>query len=275
MRKPIGNYTEKPYIVAQTDTSVYCVEELCYVLKENAFMLDRDICDENLIQWLDKECGLPELARELSVLHRQEGSPSAMAGIILDYVAFGSSQERLEIQRLLRENTGEDKGVKRKNKGDYLLKRGKYAQAVSEYKRVLQEVPQENHGLMSEVLMHQGTAYARLFRFREAADCFYEAVSINPTNSHAAFQYLAALRMDQGEEAYLTFLSKNPQWQLWGQELDEQYAEALGDVRESEAYLELQEMKRQKSMGSATAYYRQLEEKLEVWKNEYRLMVEE
>ncbi len=275
MKKPIGEYSTIPYIVKQTDTAVYCVEELCYVLKENAFMLDKDICDRDLIEWIEKKCGLPELGRELSVLYRQDGSPSAMAGIILDYVSFGSKQERLEIQRLLRENTGEETGVKRKNKGDYLLKRGKYMQAIGEYRRVLNEVDEENHGLRSEVLMHLGTAYARLFRFEEAADLFYEAVAVNPTNAHAAFQYLAALRMGQGEEAYVTFLAENPGWQSYGRELDEDYAQALSEVRTGSTYQEMQEMRQQRDRGSSTSYYKQLEDKLDEWKDRYRSMVEE
>ena len=48
----VGRYAENPYYVAQTNTYVYCVEELCFTLSQNTFLLDRGILDLKLAKWL-------------------------------------------------------------------------------------------------------------------------------------------------------------------------------------------------------------------------------
>ena len=39
-----GNYAKTPYYIAEEDLHLYSVEELCYYLYKNAFMLQEDFC---------------------------------------------------------------------------------------------------------------------------------------------------------------------------------------------------------------------------------------
>ena len=69
-----GKYAEKPYFIDKFYINVYSVEELCYILVEKAQMLDPEIMQRDLVQWLDEQCGLNQLAHALYSLLNQNGS---------------------------------------------------------------------------------------------------------------------------------------------------------------------------------------------------------
>ena len=61
----VGNYAETPYCIPGLGINVYSMEELCYCLKENAFLLDFSMMNDALADWIDRACGLRELAKTL------------------------------------------------------------------------------------------------------------------------------------------------------------------------------------------------------------------
>ena len=48
----VGEYCENAYNVEGLDIRVYSMEELCYCLKENAFLLDLSIMNDKLVDWI-------------------------------------------------------------------------------------------------------------------------------------------------------------------------------------------------------------------------------
>lgn len=265
----VGKYAEHPYYVAQTNTYVYCVEELCFTLCQNTFLLDRGLLDLKLAKWLDEECGLRELARPLYTLIGQNGSPSAFVGIILEYAHFGTEKKRQETEELLRVNADMDAATRRKNFADYLVEKGYYGQAVMEYERVLEEIPTMNHVMRSELFRNKGTAYCRLFCFEEAAEAFQRANQENPDNSEAIVCYLAALRMSLSPEDYLAFVADHPVWHEQSLEVEARMKRGEKEYEESDAYRELTELVERRDTG----YYEKVSEKLEQMRKKYRKMV--
>ena len=55
----VGEYCENAYNVEGLDIRVYSMEELCYCLKENAFLLDLSIMNDKLVTGSEKnvKCG--------------------------------------------------------------------------------------------------------------------------------------------------------------------------------------------------------------------------
>lgn len=70
----VGSYAKMPYRIPGLGTDVYSMEELCYCLKENAFLLDLSLMEDGLLDWVEKECGLRELAKALHPLVHRQGS---------------------------------------------------------------------------------------------------------------------------------------------------------------------------------------------------------
>ena len=48
----VGEYCENAYNVEGLDIRVYSMEELCYCLKETAFLLDLSIMNDKLVDWI-------------------------------------------------------------------------------------------------------------------------------------------------------------------------------------------------------------------------------
>ena len=70
------------------DIRVYSMEELCYCLKENAFLLDLSIMNDKLVDWIGEECKVWELAKQLYPMVHKQGSLSVFVVTILQYVGM-------------------------------------------------------------------------------------------------------------------------------------------------------------------------------------------
>ena len=265
----VGRYAEHPYYITQTDTSVYCVEELCFVLCQNTFLLDRGILDPNLAKWLDEECGLRELARPLYTLINQNGSPSTFVGMILEYAHFGSEKKRQETEELVRMSADMDASTRRKHYADHLVANKRPVQAVAEYEKVLEEIPTMNHVMRSQLLYNKGVAFSRLFSFEEAADAYLAAYQENPAHEEAAFAYLAALRMRFSDEEYVAFIADNPMWHEQSLEVESRMEACRREYEESD---ERRELTKRLSRHDAE-YYEMVSERLSGMRRKYREMV--
>ena len=69
----VGEYCETAYNIEELEIRVYCMEELCYCLKENAFLLDMSIMNDKLVDWIGEECRVRELAKQLYPMVHKPG----------------------------------------------------------------------------------------------------------------------------------------------------------------------------------------------------------
>lgn len=269
LMETVGNYAEVPYHIARTDTPVYCVEELCFTLCQNAFLLDRGLVDGRLVKWLETECGLKDLARALYPLVSGNASPSAFVGTILEYVHFGTEKQRRETEEALRLSADMDVSVRKKNFADYLVEHERYAQAVMEYEKALEETAGMNHVMRSQLLYNKGVALCRLFSFEESAEAFLAAYEENPQNEEAAVSYLTALRMSLPEADYIAFIAANPEWHNQSLEVEKRMRAAQAEYEDSGKYMELSELFKRRD----ASYYETISEKLTRMQKKYREMV--
>ena len=54
-----------PYFIENISTNVYSIEELCYYLYHNLYLIDQTIMNEGLCSWIQEELELPALAAKL------------------------------------------------------------------------------------------------------------------------------------------------------------------------------------------------------------------
>ena len=45
----------KPYFIENISTNIYSIEELCYYLYNNLYLVDNTIINEGLCKWLEEE----------------------------------------------------------------------------------------------------------------------------------------------------------------------------------------------------------------------------
>ncbi|MCR5101258.1 MAG: hypothetical protein K6B41_07865 [Butyrivibrio sp.] len=203
-----GAYAEKPYYWEKVGKNIYSIEELCYLVIHNAFLIDSDSFDEEMINWISDECKLKKLAEELRSMLAKKCSPASVAGTLLEYVRYGTDEEIAKAQEIIKENSSLDEFQKKMARADYLLKSGSYKQALNEYDAVLTGDVNIDKMTRAKIEHNKGVIYAGFFQFKKAAEMF--ALAFQDGNSEESYlEYLTALRLYMPESEYINYLSEN------------------------------------------------------------------
>ncbi|MBQ8664130.1 MAG: hypothetical protein IJ471_09785, partial [Eubacterium sp.] len=192
---------KQPFTIQPMNFPIYSMEELVFYIEQNFYALDKSLINQNLARWIREELHMTELADNLASSIRTQQSAYALALMILKSSGMYSSQELAKLKSRFSNMDGKTVIECRKMKADQYLADGKYISAVNEYKQVLTA---ENMSKMTDELRaglyhNQGVAYARMFLFPEACDCFWKAYQQNqsPESREA---YLYALNYTQDGE---------------------------------------------------------------------------
>lgn len=270
----IGTYAENPYHIDKIGKNVYCIEELCYCIVQNAFLLDEDSFDKELFDWIARECSLDRLADELRSMHAKKCSIASMAGIILDYVGYNTKKEVDKTEEILRENAGMDIYQKRLSRADFLMTNGRYSMAFKEYEFILANTPDMNRKLRARIEHNEGVMYARLFLFDRAEKMFLKAFE-DGKNPESYIQYLSAVRMKLSPKEYVGFVADNEEAYEASLELEKRMNEALEIYDGSDDKHSLGTISVIKAEGKMHEYYTEIGEKTRSIKEEYRNLVKE
>ena len=184
----VGKVATTPYYFEKVYVNIYTMEELCYVLYENAFLIDKDILDKKLVEWIDLECGLTDLARNLFMLVNNNALPGAFVGTILEYVGYYNADEIEKVESILRMNVSMNVFEKWKAKADFLYENHHYYLALKEYEHVLSGIDEEETELRSRIYNNMGVTCMALCLYDSAVSYFKKAYEIN--NDEKAFKHL-------------------------------------------------------------------------------------
>ena len=274
----VGKYAAVPYCVPGLELSVHCIEELCYCIREDAFLIDASLMNDDLVNWIDKDCGLTDLAKELYPMVHKKGSLSSFVTMILEFTGLYDGTVTGEVEQTLKKGAGLSGIEKRKSQIDYLVKKKKYGAAIRGYEELLsqwQETLKEGSELpagkvRSGILHNKGVAFAGLMLYAQAAECFLEAYGIEK-DSRMYEDYLAAKRMELAEEAYIAFAAENPQGYEAALKLEQKMEELKKNWRLQPEFLRLQERKGFREDGEMQKYCEDNEQIAQALKSSYRI----
>lgn len=194
---------KKPYYIENIRTNVYSLEELCFYLYNNACLIDETLMNERLLDWLKDELGLKKLYRQLyEQLEKKDGAGFFILPIFREAGYLTNAQMR-EYQEELAKLEVQSADMKQKMRGDYLTKEKMYARAVWEYRQILKRRSPGKLGVQfyGAIWNNLGVAYAGLFQFEQAAECFLEAYRLTKTKETFR-KYISALPLFLSGEEY-------------------------------------------------------------------------
>ena len=277
MKNPIlciGTYATTPYHLDKVGKNIYCIEELCYCIVQNAFLFDEDSFGKDLFDWIACECSLDRLADELRSMYAKKCSIASIAGTILDYVGYNSRKEIARTEEILRENAGMDIYQKRLSRADFLMKSGRYALAFKEYEFILNNTPDINSRLRARIEHNEGVMYAKLFLFERAEKMFLQAYE-DGRNKESFIQYLSAVRMRLSAKEYVAFVAENEEVYEASLELEKRMNVATEFYDSSGDKHDLRTIALIKAEGKMHEYYTKIEDKTRQIKTDYRNLVSE
>ena len=253
-----GKQAEKPYFIENIRTGIYSLEELCFYLYNNICLIDESILNEGLCDWIRDELGLARLYRQLyeqlDKLEKQDGAAFFVLPIFRE-AGYLTHAEMREFQEKLAKLEVQSDDMKRKLRGDYLFREKMYARAIGEYREILRRRTPGKLGTQfyAAVLNNLGAAYAGLFQFETAAECFRESYELMKTKETLR-KYISALPLFlDGEECRerVDALRADPvlvkSIQEYSAKLGEkpELAERIAGMRESDTGKILDELKEQ------------------------------
>lgn len=229
-----------PYYIENISTNIYSLEELCYYIQHNIYLLDETIVNEGLCNWIRDALGLKKLYLALYRELEREGSLGDFILPIFKEISYLSHQEFKEINNVLTRLEHEPDISRQKLKADYLVENGKYVNAIKFYKHILNQSKGSKLGgqFIGEVYYNMGCAYMRMFQYDDAVDCFASAY----TNLHTEtmlISYLTAYYVANPMDAYLKELERLKVDEALGTQVEECIASLrasitlndLGDVK--------------------------------------------
>jgi tetratricopeptide (TPR) repeat protein len=178
---------------------------------------------DRLIGWIARECELEDLAKQLYPLVHKKGSLSEFVACILRYAGLLDTDVIQQTDSILKKSAGRSMLERKKLKADHFLFKGKDMSALLLYDEILRAWEQEGSlgttgagplygAVLRRGIMHnKGVVLSRLMRYSEAADCFWEAYSIEPSKD-SLVAYLGAMRMYLEEGDYIAFLAGHPEF---------------------------------------------------------------
>ena len=264
-----GKSAKTSYCFDKLGIRVWSVEELCYCLRENAFLLDREIVSKRLVEWLETECELPELAKSLYHLLHQKESLAAFVVKILEYTGYYDADVLTQVSQTLQSGASLSDYEKKKKRGDFLVENHKYAKALQEYEWLLKELPDGEWEVRAGVLHNKGVALAGLFLFEAAAVEFLAAYQLNPLQEYYR-DYLAAKRMQYDDKEYISFVAELPQAYDISLQLEREVDGILEDWENGEELKGLTELFMLKENGQKNLYYEEIDMRAQVLKDRYR-----
>ena len=270
----LGTLSPTPYFLSGLGVNIYSMDELCYYLCANAYILDNDLIDVRLCDHMRDNLGMPELAAKLRKMIKEGKTLGEMVTTILIDTHYCNDEEIAKIKQILVDNASLSFAAKRKVRGDNLLCANKYPRAIEEYQYVLSVLSKEEEPeLYSSILHNVGCAYSMMFLLDKAGEYFKQAYEIDSSRD-SLVMYLICLRLSARKEDYDRIVVKNgydERVALEAVRIMSSGREAKIDTPYGDAMKEILELH---DAGKVSEFYRALDATLEDWKLEYRRSME-
>lgn len=265
-----GRLSENPYYIVGLGMNVYSIEELCYYFVKDAYILDNDIMDVFLCDYIAQELMLPEIGDALKSLIVRGASLGQFVTTLLNMTGYLEEEELAKIKQVLVDNASLSFAEKRKKRADNLLEAKKFTRAIDEYQYMLNRMKKSEDPEMYSLILHNiGVAYARLFMYDKASYYFKEASVLND-DREILIHYLQSLRMTMKKEAYERFVLRMGYADSIIREAEDRLSEAKMQKSTSDYAQEIEEIKDLRADGRISEYYRRIEQTFAKWKQEYR-----
>jgi len=159
---------------------VYTIEELCYYLCNNLYLIDYTIINEQLCKWIEDELELKELSELLLELLKNHGSVEQFVLHILNASGIYTQGELAHIQNVLEKLKNQKEVERQKFKADSLMESGELESAILVYMSIVNGERDESvdSRFYGRVYACLAGAYGRAFLYEESARMYEKAYRI-------------------------------------------------------------------------------------------------
>lgn len=169
-----------PYEISRIHKRIYTIEELCYYLCNNLYLIDYTIMNEQLCRWISEELELPELADSMIDVIRNHGSVEQFVLNVLNDARIYTQGELAHIQNVLEKLKNQKEVERQKFKADCLMESDELESAILVYMSIVNgdRDPSVDKRFYGRVYACLASAYGRAFLYEESAKMYEKAYKI-------------------------------------------------------------------------------------------------
>lgn len=168
-----GKTSDRPLHISEAKINLYSMEELCYYLYNNIYVIGPEFFDNSLLEFIENGLGLENVAKKLKDQMYRNESYIGMIRTILEGSYYYSSDEKESIMELLKELENKSVHERMKARGDLLAEKGRYEAALRIYKMLLEKKYKNvDSSFIGCIWNNMGVIYAKLFLYEDAFNCF-------------------------------------------------------------------------------------------------------
>lgn len=264
-----GKYAETPFYLESGGIHIFSIEELCYYISENIHILDAGLIDRQLVDWIERECELPELSDHLRNALNRRCAIQELMTIILEYTHYVSAEQISSMTHILDKSASMNDFQKRKLRADYCFRSSHFEKALKMYLQLLSETNKNDFEMAAKLYHNIGTVYAAKFEFEKAADAFLLAYQINGS-AESKKSYIIAKKLGISETAYKAFSENHPDWKDDIRQADITVEHCIEKWEKTEEAKSLCELTSGNNRRLDSEYYRIVENSVEKLKIDYR-----
>ena len=189
---------KKPYYFRVTDTNVYSIEEVCYFIHQNIYMLQRDFFTYGFAVWLREELGMEDTALNVENMLRYNNNLKDIVVTLCCSCDYYDEKEINWLIKIMDETQSLPMRKRQKIKADNFLRCNLFEKALEEYGHILKS----DNMLAADIkeygaIYHNiGVAYAGLGDYGKACDYFSQAYE-KGKNKESIREYIYCLILSE------------------------------------------------------------------------------
>lgn len=261
---------KRPLTIKDSGINLYSMEELCYYIYNNIYIIEPEFFSKELIEFLEKELELEKTAKKLKDQIFRNESYINMIRTILEGGFYYSDEEMGQIEEVLADLGKKSQGDRMKFKADMLAEQGKYEKALNAYRSLLEaKYNAEQTKLLGDIWNNMGVIYARMFLFEDALCCFQKAYDMEGEQEYRDNIICSLIFMENKEK----FCELMEMYNI-SEETADRYRRAVmmaeEEVRNNPGIIHETEMFKYTADKELGSYYSDVDSVLDKWKQEYR-----
>lgn len=265
-----GKTAKKPLNVKEAEINLYSMEELCYYLYNNIYMIGPEFFDNSLIEFLDNGLELEAVAKKIKDQMYRNESYIEMIKTIIDGSHYYCTAEKENISQVLKELENRSEAERIKARGDLLAQNGRYDGAIRTYRTLLGTNRKgADSRVIGSIWNNMGVIYAKLFLYRDALSCFKLAYDMGMEQEYMDNLICTLILLDDAEKTEEIKL----QYEITD-EVIEKYGQAIemarDEIKKDPRLLHIREKLTYSPEKELNSFYKGADQIINMWKNAYR-----
>lgn len=264
--------SDTPYKLKDTDINIYSIEELAYYLYNNAYFVDEDFFNEDLINYIDEKLGLGKISNRLKYAMGQKMNFVEYIMIILTGSGYYAENEIKLFEKEIKLISAKSMPERMKARADMLFNNKKLSAAKQVYENIIKGNPANIESKEFYADVHYGLAkiYCRMFYFNEAIDEFKKAYELNNEREILRALIYSKIMKEKNTGVLQDFSKENEKDAALLEECKSEIENLEKNIINGDEYTKLSKIFIYDGKRNLDDYYEDIQNVLDDWKEEYR-----